>query len=413
MDSAQSPVPQYPLTEQRREAVLEALAGLCGQRPAIVEERHVGHSWAPVTRVLLDAQYDGVGRSVIVKTRRVDGEGFGGPAHLRREIVGLRVARTTGIAAQVLHVDDVIGFVIQSDLGSWPTLESVLLGNDATRATEATVGFARAVGRLHSATVGRHDDYRAALAGFGSADVSTGGRVGSQGIWRWDEVERACDDLGLPEPGPGLDDDIGRLRADLHDPRRHGGLVHHDLNPTNALVTDDGIRLVDFEGCSFGHIGMDASFLHYPFPTYSAHWAVLPPSVVESAEIAYQEELGTARDALVHYDEMLAVGAATLLVTRTLRLPLLASPGQSAHDRWRRRAQLVQQIEVFRRLADRAGVLPAMSRWFGCLAEAMVERWSAAGSPPPLFPAFTNSGPSPRSPSPPRTARGLGAQPRP
>jgi hypothetical protein len=81
--------------------------------------------------------------------------------------------------------------------------------------------------------------------------------------------------------GPGIPgcpnrprDDIAYLRSQLDSPSRYAGLVHHDLNSTIALVTDRGVRLVDFEGCSFSHIGTDASFLHYPFPHYSAHWAV-------------------------------------------------------------------------------------------------------------------------------------------
>ena len=45
-----------------------------------------------------------------------------------------------------------------------------------------------------------------------------------------------------------------------------------------------GVRIVDFEGAIFGHLGFDVSFLHFPFPMYSAHWATLPAGVVAEAD---------------------------------------------------------------------------------------------------------------------------------
>jgi hypothetical protein len=92
---------------------------------------------------------------------------------------------------------------------------------------------------------------------------------------------------------------------------------------------------------------------------------------------------------------MLALGAAWALAMRVLRLPVLAADGQTAHDSWRRRAQLVQQIGVFDGLAARADVLPRLRTWFLELRDAMRARWADAGHPPPeLFPAFAGGAPS-------------------
>ena len=90
---------------------------------------------------------------------------------------------------------------------------------------------------------------------------------------------------------------------------------------------------------------------------------------------------------------MLALGAAGALTIRVQRLPALAAADQTAHDSWRRRAQLVQQIQEFLDLADRAGALAALRRWFAELAEAMTDRWADATSPPPpIYPAFASTG---------------------
>jgi hypothetical protein len=115
----------YPLTPERREAVLAGLVSVCGQRPVIVDARPVGHDWAPVTRLTFDRDLPGLrpegaegsGRTVIVKTRRVDGEGHGGPAYLRREVAGLRTAAHSGVTARVILADDDAGVVVQSDFG--------------------------------------------------------------------------------------------------------------------------------------------------------------------------------------------------------------------------------------------------------------------------------------------------------
>ncbi len=377
-----NPVPEYPLTPEHLELVLDGLGEVWGRRPVVAEVQAVGHEWAPVSRV----RFEGAPRTVIVKTTRVDGEGHGGPAYLRREIAGLRMAARSRVAAQVLWADHDAGIVVQSDLGSWPTLEEVLLGDDPERAAAAMIGYAETISRLHVSTLGCRAEYESELARFGSADVSTDAGSAIRAVRRWDVVEQACADLGLPDAAVARDD-IAFVCSRLDEPGAYGALVHLDLNPTNALVTDDGVRLVDFEGAGFGHIGFDASFLHYPFPHHSPNWSVLPDHVVQAADRAYREALPA--QVFQGYDEMLAIGAAVALASRVIRLPVIARTDQTAYDSWRRRAQLVQQISVFTRLTTQARVLPALTQWTTALATAISNRWADATTPPPrVYAAF-------------------------
>jgi hypothetical protein len=290
------------------------------------------------------------------------------------------MAESTGVTARLIASDQAAGVVVTSDLESWPTLESVLLGADADAAMRAMTEFGGAVGRLHAGTQGAGERYRKALAGLGAPDADAGPGLPWPGV----DVEVACAELGLPDARVAAGD-AAFVQDRIADAGPFAALTHADLNPSNALVTPQGVRLVDFEGAIFGHIGFDASFLHFPFPTYSAPWATLPGSVVIEADRAYRRELAEAMpgEALGRLDQALAVGAAAALAVRVQRLPLLAGGGQPPRARWRRRAQLVQQIRVFTRLADQTATLSAMADWYARMADAMSSRWSDTTTPPP------------------------------
>lgn len=387
----------HPLTPARLARTLELL-GVTDPSAVVVCEP-LGRAYAPVTRLRFRDPVEAAGgaTTVVVKTRRVDGPGWGGPHHLRRELVALQLADGRhDLTPAVLAGDEPAGVVVLSDLGPWPSLEDVLLGDDAGAARQAMVELGTALGTLHGRTTDVEHEHAAALARLGT----DAGRD-RLGLWpgtrHWPDVVRASRDLGFPDAGtPEIRDDIDEVTDALEEPGEFGALVHLDLNPTNVLVTPAGARFVDFEGSTFGHPGIDASFLHYPFPNYSPHWSVLPDDVVTVADAAYRSALATSVPAAANdatYARMLALGAAGALTIRVQRLPVLAAADQSPHDSWRRRAQLVQQIDVFVELAGRADALAALRRWFAELAEAMAERWADATSPsPPIYPAFASTG---------------------
>lgn len=385
-------MPAYPLSDARRQRVLGRLSRLAGREVLVASERHVGHEWAPVTRVVLDRELPGVGASVMIKTRRVDGSGHGGPAFLRREAAGLRTAAGSGVAAELIDFDDASGVAIQSDLGDWPTLQDLLLDqdqrtDDEPAAVAGMVALATAAGRLHASTLGRRDDHQRELGRY-AADVVTGQSY-QLGLQAWGGIERACTELRLPSAVTARDE-VRSLLDRITQPGPFDALIHLDLNPTNALITDAGARLVDFEGCRFGHLGIDACFLRYPFPHHSNPWGRLPEPVVEATDLAYRTALadGGADEVIAGYDRMLADGAAIPLIGRIIRLPRVAAANQSAADGRRRRGQIVHQIGAFGPLADRAGGLSVLTDWLRELAAAMTNRWPEAADPAPYYPAF-------------------------
>jgi ADP-ribose pyrophosphatase YjhB (NUDIX family) len=379
-----------PLSDASRERAVDLLAAVGVPGPRVIAEEALGGKWAPVTRLRLDKEVPGSGTSVVVKTTRRDAGEWGLIENLRRERVALNLLAGSGVAPALLAADDGLELVVMADLGG-TSLESLLLGDDADTATSAVVALGDTLGRLHAWTLGREDEHLRAMAASGSPRPERE-RYGSwTGVDGWDDIEQAAADLGLPDPR-GCRHDVERVREQLSDPGPFLALTHTDPSPGNAVVTAAGVVLVDWEGSGFRHAGLDAAWLHFPFPNYSAHYAVLPGDAIRAADAAYRARLAAAVPQARSdqgYEEMLAVGLAAALVVRAQRLPVLAAPGQAPYDSWRRRTQLVQQIGVFVDRCSATGLFPGLAAWFAQLNDSMVRRWPDANVPPPShFPAF-------------------------
>ena len=367
-----------PLAPRERERAMELLRAVAGRGVAIVAEEPLGSDWAPVTRLTLDATVPDVGDTVVLKTRRVVGGDWGAGRHLEHELAGLRWVAGLGVAPAIITEDEGAGVLVMRDLDG-PTLEAILLGDDRQAATEALVALGDLLGRLHAATAQPVPPNDAERYGpWAGAD-------------EWAEVIEASEALGFPSASAAAGD-VEWLLAQLRDPGDFLVLNHADVTPNNVICTGEGLRLVDFEGSGHRHAMCEASALHFPFPHYSAHWSVFPSDVVAAADAAYRVQLARrirGADDDTTYARALAIGCGAELTVRVQRLPKLASAGQTPRERWRRRAQLVQQIDVFVPIATAGGVLLRLAEWFARLADAMRDRWDdASDPPPPLFPAF-------------------------
>jgi hypothetical protein len=283
------------------------------------------------------------------------------------------------VGSRLLAADDAAGVVVCTDLGG-PTLEEILLGEDVSAARAAVISTAETLGRLHAAT---------------AHDVAQADPADALGMWpgvdRWDIVEASTTELGFCA-ATAARADVEHLRSRLLSPSPFLGLTHADVTPNNAVLTEGGARFVDFEGAAYGHMGLDACAFTFPFPCYSAHYAVLPPDVANAAEDAYRVALATGVPAALDdaaFFSLIAEGCGAMLAVRLQRLNKLADDDQTPSESWRRRTQLVQQIDVFVAVARRANALLAYADWAEELGAQMRARWSDAGSPgSPLFPAF-------------------------
>ncbi|MFF0265724.1 phosphotransferase family protein [Kribbella sp. NPDC004536] len=334
----------------------QLLRELTGQDVRVVARSELGSSAdAPVTRLTLDRPYDGIGRTVIAKGRRLVDDAWGSSGLRDNEQRALEHLRDTGLAPRLL-AGVPGGLTVMTDVGA-PTVQELLFGDDPDAATRGLVAMAELAGTLH----------RTASANFTAAqEVSFLDRP----LDLWPEVAQAVDELGFPAP---REVELDALAVALQETT----FTHGDFTPNNVVLTDRA-RMIDLEGAGRRHPGLDAACLRLPFPQYG-HWAVLPADVSAEMERAYRAELD------VDGDVLMATGCATWAIIRLARLRMIASAQQGLV---RRRTQIVQTLES---AAEAAGVVyPVFGAWFAELADAMRLRWEEAQLPPRTFRCFSN-----------------------
>jgi hypothetical protein len=359
------------------EAVARLLHELAGAR--ILDTADLGSPAAPVLRITLDEEYDGIGRTVITKTRRTSGAGWNtDPAYLDNERRALEYLERAGVqlTPRVLTSDKDLGILVMTDVGHGPSLVELLLAQAGTPAEQGLIAMASATGAVHAAR--GHDGFRAAR------------RVPflDEPMGLWSELRAAADDLDFPSPAHASAD-VEALTKALAD-ERFRGFTHGDLTPNNAVLSDGEARLFDFEGAGVRHLGIDAGCLRLSFPQYGS-WAVLPRRVVSAMDRAYRTELVKGLPAVADdsaYEQLVAEGCLAWAVVRASRLRLIASTDQMV----RRRTQIVHTLTSATETARPTGLYPALTGWLDELVDAMRTRWDEARLEPREFTAFTPSG---------------------
>lgn len=360
----------------------QLLSGTVGARVRVLDREGLGSPWAPVERLTLDGEYAGVGRTVIIKTRRgEDGTWGNDPRNLYNERVVLELLTRLkiGLAPEYLAVADDNEVLVMTDLGAGPSVEDLLLGPDPHAATAGLVALARTTGVLHGA----------ARSAIDAPLTVSAQRHLRDPLGMWPELRQSVTEHGFSAPAAAVSEDVSALDTALNSVE-FLSLGHGDLTPNNGVLVDDGARLVDFEGAGFRHIGLDAACLRLPFPHYG-RWAVLPADVLAQMDRAYREEMVKAFPAASddkEYEGAMAAGCAVWAIIRAHRLPVINSTTQSSADAVRRRTQIVQTLSSFVETAVRAGRFETLAAWFAELVEQMRRRWPEARQPPRGFPAY-------------------------
>jgi aminoglycoside/choline kinase family phosphotransferase len=160
--------------------------------------------------------------------------------------------------------------VVLSDLGDAPHLASRLLGADPAAAAGALADWAEGLAHLHVAARGLEavfvDGVRARAGASFVVDYLPAHL--DEAAREWARLSRA---LGVDVPDATwevLRHVPDRFRVDA------SSLSAADMCPDNNLLTDDGVRLLDFEFALWRPVAWDVAYLHVPWPTCWCAWSL-------------------------------------------------------------------------------------------------------------------------------------------
>jgi hypothetical protein len=210
----------------------------------------------------------GNGGTVVVKSYQDDAAGR---SCFAAEAAGLGFT-SAGPELLAVHADEPL--IVMSDLGTAPNLADALLDDSPDVARAGVLAWARGYGSLAAATLGRQADLAALRATYRRG---TAGHVDED--WAADSVTAfpgTLAEFGVSAP-EGLASDLAEV-IELTSATDHLVFSPGDICPDNNILTDDGLRVLDFEAAGYHSVFLDAAYATMPF---ASCWCVfrLPPGL--------------------------------------------------------------------------------------------------------------------------------------
>ncbi|HEY7265418.1 MAG TPA: aminoglycoside phosphotransferase family protein [Trebonia sp.] len=375
--AAGSPSPVLSAAETR--AAESLLAQALGKQVAVSSaERFLDRSHIVRLRM---ADCDG---SAILKRRRP--EDFGGRVRgFGAELAALAFLNDeeTAIAPRLLGAS--ADMLLMEDLGPGSSLAHTLLAGDRDRAEADIIGYARALGSMHSWSIGRTSEFEALWARH-AAPAPVQPELLQRVTEGTEPFLAVAARLGLPLQG--VADEIGSLPALLRD-SGHSGLVHGDPCPDNTHIADGKWRIFDFETAGWGPIALDVVYLLAPFPSCWC-FAALPASAAEPALRAYRDQLTQAGIYLgASWDAALTAAQAAWVVVRGAGI----GRALDADRDWGTttvRPRLLAWLRSFIDAEAATGVLPRLRSLTEALHAELADRWPSTVIP--SYPALAPPG---------------------
>lgn len=190
---------------------------------------------------------------------------------------------------ELIACDAAARLLVLEDLGRSGTVASLLhstVPHTASRAEQALLKWAHALGRLHATTRNRERDFAALLRRLGAPQVAdlfaVDGQAALAGLPAILEAE-----LGVQTRSEAAAE--ARQAAALLDGRTYRAFSPGDLGPDNA-VAGQTVRFIDFEGGGFRTALLDVAQLRAPLPSSMAALA-FPPGMTEAMVSAWHAEV--------------------------------------------------------------------------------------------------------------------------
>lgn len=154
--------------------------------------------------------------------------------------------------------------LVLSDLGDAPAMGELLARRDSAEVTHSLMALAQALGRMHSNTYGREEDYAALLhrtPGVDEAHPLT--EQAAQAVAELPSMLRDLLAIEVPEEVRAT----AASGRELFGGGRFRAFSTADLCPDNILVNEGGVKFLDYEWGGFRDATLDISYALTAFPT--------------------------------------------------------------------------------------------------------------------------------------------------
>lgn len=196
-------------------------------------------------------------RTLVIKALPDDED----PSAFHREMASYKYATALPTESrpgpQLIASDPEARLLVLSDLGHGRPMTSLLSGLDPVETAHAVSAWGQALGRMHAATVGGENDYRALLR-RGSAAAGETDLLGEAVLRAVAESTALTAGIGVTVP----EDIRERLIAacSLFTYGDHRAFSPSDVGPENILINGDGVQFMDYEWGGFRDASLDIAY---------------------------------------------------------------------------------------------------------------------------------------------------------
>lgn len=202
-----------------------------------------------------------------------------------REASALEAVKSCDVAPDLVGVCADPRLIVMKDLGTYPNLADIVLGEDALMAAASLGTWARSLARLHQEPNGTATAFKERLSE----------RAAFQPFHdKPHALSKAGEELQLlaPRLGIAVSDGVTHRLSGIHAAFAvpMDVLSPGDTCPDNNLIQGERLTFLDFEYAEVRHLAWDVAYLYVPWPTCWCAWG-LPSEVAEHALNQYSDEI--------------------------------------------------------------------------------------------------------------------------